>query len=217
MINPNQFIIKRKRKKYKFAKFFNAQNCFEYQDWSRKHVDCVEIGAGTGLFSVELASRHPDKTFVAVDVKADRLQKGAYEAIERGIENVYFIRARADQIGDLFLPKSVSTVWVTFPDPFPKKRSSGRRLTHKTFLGIYRAILKEEGCVRLKHDDPTFFCWSLEQFVKDGWMIDALSFDVHESSLSDEIKTTTTYESRWMKEGRVIGYASARPRCLGPS
>ena len=32
-LNPDDFIIVRKRKKYKFAKFHNAENCFEFDEW----------------------------------------------------------------------------------------------------------------------------------------------------------------------------------------
>ncbi len=206
MINPNQFIITRKRKKYKFALFANASNCFEYDQWSKKPIDVIEVGAGTGLFSVEMAAKYPHKTFVAIDVKADRLQKGAYEAIGRDIKNIFFVRARADQLLSLFQPTSVQQIWVTFPDPFPKKRSAGRRLTHPTFLAIYNQLLKNQGSLLLKHDNAAFFQWSLEQLVEQKWRIKELSFDVHESTLSDEYKMTTTYEQRWMKEGLPIGF-----------
>ena len=86
-VDPNQFVIARKRKKYKFAKFHNAKNCFELDEWRdfyQQHqpgFSRLEVGAGTGLFSVELAARYPDKLFAAIDVKADRLQKGAYIAL----------------------------------------------------------------------------------------------------------------------------------------
>lgn len=62
-VDPNQFIITRKRKKYKFALFHNSPLCFEFDEWMKREVDCLEIGAGTGLFSVELALRHPEKRF----------------------------------------------------------------------------------------------------------------------------------------------------------
>jgi tRNA (guanine-N7-)-methyltransferase len=211
-LNPEDFIIKRKRKKYKFAKFANADNCFEFEEWQQRAIDVVELGAGTGLFSVELAERHPDKTFVAVDVKADRLQKGAYQAIDRGLENIFFVRARADQIEELFELGSVDTIWLTFADPFPRKRSAGRRMTHPNFLGKYRKVLKPSGQLLIKHDNPNFFAWSLEQLVADGWRIEELSFDLHESDLNEEYKILTTYEQRWLKEGRIVGFVKARPQ-----
>lgn len=214
-IDPDQFIITRKRKKYKFAKFANAHNCFEFDAWINEKLPLgdkvsVEIGAGTGLFCVELARRHSDQVFVAIDVKADRLQKGAYEAIERGLDNVYFVRARADQIDQLFDAKSLWAIWLTFSDPYPKKRSAGRRMTHPTFLGLYANILNEHGSLLVKHDNLDFFHWTLEQLVGANWHIDELSFDLHESELSDDYKIPTTYEQRWLGEGRITQFLRAR-------
>lgn len=209
MIDPNNFVISRKRKKYKFAKFSNAKNCFEFDEWlkvqqnSQVLVDVVEVGAGTGLFSVELARRHPEKIFAALDVKADRLQKGAYAALEQGVNNIYFIRARADQVDQLFIEHSLAEIWLTFADPFPKKRSAGRRMSHPTYLAKYCSLLRPDGSFILKHDNPEFFQWSLEQLVGEKWHIAELSFDLHESELADDYKIKTTYEERWLGEGRL--------------
>lgn len=208
-IDPDQFIIARKRKKYKFAKFANSPLCFELEQWEKTRVDVIEVGAGNGLFSVELASAHPNIQYVAIDVKADRLQKGAYEAEARGLTNVRFIRARADQLGEMFEESSLDQLWLTFPDPFPKKRSAGRRLTHPTYLYTYTKMLKPTGSLCLKHDARDFFHWSLEQLVACGWRIDQLSFDLHDSDLDDDYKILTTYETRWLGEGTVTNFVKA--------
>lgn len=202
-VDPNQFIITRKRKKYKFALFHNSPLCFEFDEWVPHQVDVVEIGAGTGLFSVELALRHPEKTFLAIDVKGDRLQKGAKIAEEKGLENVFFVRARADQIDQLVEQNSLEQIWVTFPDPFPRKRSAGRRLTHPHFLKTYAELLCVDGSLIIKHDNPDFFNWSLEQLVSEGWRLKELTFDLHESDLGEDYKILTAYEQRWLGEGRV--------------
>lgn len=211
MVDPNEFIITRKRKKYRFALFANSPLCFEADEWTKRLVDCVELGAGTGHFSVELAARHPGKSFVAVDVKADRLQKGAGEAAERGLSNIAFVRARADQLTDLFDAHTLESLWLTFADPFPRKRSAGRRMTHPTYLRQYAGLLATNGAFYVKHDSRDFFCWSLEQFVAEKWHIDELSFDLHESAYSDEYKIMTTYEQRWIGEGAQINFARAIP------
>lgn len=205
-VDPDQFIITRKRKKYRFALFANSPLCFELETWVKRPVDTVEVGAGTGLFSVELARRHPDQTFVAVDVKADRLQKGALLAKEKGLTNVFFVRARADQLSELFEEQSLVSIYLTFPDPYPKLGSAGRRLTHANFLRTYRKLLKTKGNVCVKHDDRSFFLWSLEQLVCANWSIRELSFDLHESDLSDDYKIQTTYEQRWLGEGKQINF-----------
>ena len=208
-VDPNQFIITRKRKKYKFALFHNSPLCFEFDEWAPHHVDVVEIGAGNGMFTVELATRHPEQVFVAVDIKGDRLQKGAREAETRGLNNVFFVRARADQIDQLVKQNSLEQIWVTFPDPFPRKHSAGRRLTHSNFLKKYSSLLAPDGSLLIKHDDHNFFCWSLEQLVAEKWQIKELSFDLHESALSDEYKIMTTYEQRWIGEGKTINFVRA--------
>lgn len=210
-VDPDQFIITRKRKKYKFALFHNSPLCFEYDEWTPCAVNVVELGAGNGMFSVELATRHPEQVFLAVDVKGDRLQKGAREAEARGLGNVFFVRARADQLESLVAPGSLDSLWLTFSDPFPRKGSAGRRLTHPHFLARYRQALRTEGSLIIKHDNPAFFCWSLEQLVAAQWRLAELSFDLHQSDLADDYKILTAYEQRWLGEGRLTQCLRALP------
>lgn len=210
-LDPSDYVITRKRKKYRFAKYRNAPNCFEFDEWQKRSIDVIEVGAGTALFSVELASRHPEFTFLALDVKADRLQKGAYEALERGIDNVVFVRVRADQIDQLCEPGTVSAIWLTFPDPFPKKRSVGRRLTHPVYLAKYTELLKKGGALFLKHDNREFFEWTLEQLADTQWNIEELSLDLHDSDLQEDYKVLTSYERRWLDEGLKTQLVKATP------
>ncbi len=209
-IDPGQFIIKRKRKKYRFALFANSPLCFEFDEWEPHAIDAVELGAGTGLFSVELATLHPRKKFLAVDVKADRLQKGAQEAAVRRLNNIYFVRVRADQLDQIIKPYSLKALWLTFPDPFPKKRAAARRMTHPTYLKLYKKLLDPNGAFYLKHDNRDFFEWSVEQLVENKWHIEELSFDLHESDLAADYKVLTTYEQRWLGKGLSTHFVKAQ-------
>lgn len=216
-IDPHQFIITRKRKKYRFAKFHNNPLCFELGEWPKSPVDYLEIGAGNGLFTVEQATMRPQLRYLAVDVKGDRLQRGATEAEVRGFTQVSFVRARGDQLASLVDPHSVAELWITFPDPFPRKRSAARRLTAPFFLAIYREILASDGALYLKHDNRDFFIWSLEQLVANGWRIVEISFDLHDSELADHYKILTTYETKWLAEGLVTHFVKALPPVVSAS
>lgn len=212
-LDPNEFIIARKRKKYRFALFHNADNCYELADWKFWQDDrqlTVELGAGTALFAVELATRHPDKRYIAIDVKADRLQKGAHLAIERGLDNIRFIRARADQLLEVIESASVNELWLTFSDPFPRDRDAKRRLTSERFLPLYEQVLTPGGFVRQKTDDHALFDWSLEQLVRRKWQVSELSYDLHESALPDDYKIMTTYEHKWQAKGLTTYYVTAK-------
>lgn len=206
-LDPKDFIITRKRKQYRFALFHNAENCFELSDWkplTAKNL-VVEVGAGTALLLVELAKRYPSKNFIALDVKADRLQKGAGVALELGLNNISFVRARADQLLEVVKLGSVKDIWLTFSDPFPKKSDAKRRLTYPMYLEIYRkAHVLKNAHLYMKTDDHNLFDWTLEQLVATKWQIDALSYDLHESNLGDDFKLTTTYEKKWRGEGKQI-------------
>ena len=201
ILDPTNFIISRKRKLYKFALFNNSPICFEFNQWEKPNATThnLEIGAGTGYFSVDLASKNQGKNFVAVDVKADRLVKGAQRAEAEDIRNIEFLRARADQLTQAFAPNSI------------KCRNAGRRLVHPTFLKIYQELLREDGALYFKTDETNLFKWGLEQLVREGWRIERLSFDLHESDLNNNYKVMTTYESRFTKEGLKINFVKALP------
>lgn len=204
-------VIVRKRKKWKFAHFAAFENCFELHEvqpgqWGQPLI--VELGAGTADLTLALARQQPDEQFVAVDVKADRLYKGAKAALEQPLTNVAFVRAPAERLAEVFAPGSITELWLTFPDPFPRTRQAKHRLTHPAFLRIYQPLLAPGGMVRFKTDSRALFTWSLEQIVAEGWDIRELSFDLHHSKLPAEYKLTTTFERKFMAQDLPMHYVS---------
>lgn len=213
-MNPEDFIITRKRKQYKFALFYNSPLCFEAAAWQEAPLfrpDVLEVGAGNGLFSVAQASLFPDKNFVALDVKADRLQHGARQAAALGLKNIAFVRITADKLLQLFPAHSVEKLWITFPDPFPRARAAKHRLTHQRFLGIYRSLLRPNSALYFKTDNHQLFDWSIEHFITHRWMLDELTYDLHATDFPEAYKQLTTYEKRFLSEGLTTCYLRARP------
>lgn len=215
-----KLFITRKRKKWKFAHFDEWANCYQASqikpDFWRTHFPhqqplTVEIGAGTADLTLGLGRAHKDRNFVAVDVKSDRLYTGAKVALNDGLDNLAFVRAQLRGMVDLFEPASISELWVTFPDPFPRDRSAKHRLTNPSFLKIYAELLAKDGILRFKTDNRELFLWSLEQFVAEGWQLHELSFDLHESDLPTDYKITTYFERKFLAQGIPINYVSATP------
>lgn len=211
--NHKKSTVKGRRKLFKFARFADAVNCFEVNDWKlpTQKYQAIELGAGTAQISVQLARQQPDKHYLAIDVKADRLQTGARRAMAENIGNIQFLRAHADQLGTVLLPHSAQDLWLTFPDPFPKDRHIKHRLTHSRFLKMYKTLLALGGRVIFKTDSEALFDWSLEQLSECNWNVKFLTRDLHASDAPDEYKITTTYEERFIKENLPIFLLEATP------
>lgn len=223
--NLKDLFITRKRKKWKFAHFDSYVNCFSHarEDdpgivWKtlsnylpKKQSLTLEIAAGNAQFSFQLAKKYPKQNFIAVDIKSDRLYTSAKQALEEGINNIAFVRMSIYELNKVFPKNSAETIWLTFPDPFMRKRSIRRRLSHPLFLQQYREILEKDGRLKFKTDNRELFLWSLEQFVAEKWQFQELSFDLHESDLSEDYKIMTHYEKKFIAEDFAINYCSLAP------
>ncbi len=193
------------------------QNCYEISELTNEICDSfakdknliIELGAGNGFFSIELATQYPDTRFIAVDVKADRLYSGARVALNQELNNIIFLRSHALQLVNILQPHSVHQIWLTFSDPYPKEKQAKHRLTHTTYLQIYRKLLTKHGNFHFKTDNHNLFCWSLEQCVLNNMVFSSLSFDLHRSKVSDDCKIMTTYEKRYVISGLPIHYLQA--------
>lgn len=231
---PNDGLyITRKRKLWKFAHFDSYANCFSHareQDGQKTYRDIssyfarpereeehqerkivLEIAAGNAQFSFQLAKKYPEVNFIAVDIKSDRLYTSAKQALEEGVKNIAFVRMSINEIDNVFPKNSVETIWLTFPDPFMRKRSIRRRLSHSAFLSRYQSLLEDTGKLKFKTDNRDLFLWSLEQFVASKWQFEELTFDLHESNFPDDYKIKTYYETKFMNEGFAINYCAVNP------
>lgn len=215
-------IITRKRKLYKFAHFKDYKNCYSFMrgdikfslekslsTWfSDDNPRILEIAAGNAQFSLNLAKKYPNLDFVAADIKSDRLYTSAKQALEQDINNIVFTRINMQELKSALMPESIQTIWLTFPDPYLRKRSVRRRLTHPDFLNSYKKLLTKNGDLKFKTDNRELFLWSLEQFVGQKWKIKELSFDLHESNLPDDYKIKTYYEEKYTKNKIPINFAT---------
>lgn len=119
----------------------------------------------------------------------------------------------------------VDKIYLNFSDPWPKRKYEQRRLTSRTFLSIYKRILKQSADVEFKTDNKEFFDFSLKSFKDNGWVIEDLNYDIHEietlkERLASEGKTMdeyfatklmTEYEKKFTKKGNKICFLKARP------
>ncbi len=167
----------------------------------------MEIACGKGEYAVGMARRYPQRNFIGIDRKGERIWRGAKTALDDGLTNVFFVQTDAENLTDLFPEKFVSEIWITFPDPFPKKSQTARRLTSPRYLILYNHALKPGGTVHLKTDDDNLFEFTIKSLKSLNCLIYDITFDLYGDSVSDEILTLkTTFERRHLEAGRSIKY-----------
>ena len=168
----------------------------------------LELACGRGEYSVQLAQQFPESNFIGVDVKGDRIWKGSTWAVEKELINIGFLRTNILLINNFFEDDEVNEIWITFPDPRPKKRDVKRRLTSPRFIDLYKGIIKPGGFVRIKTDNTDLYNYSLEVLQKrDDIASLASSSDVYQSELKEECyDIKTRYEEMFSAKGESIKY-----------
>lgn len=117
----------------------------------------LELACGKGDYTLALARRFPQRNFMGVDVKGNRIWRGAKTALNEKLGNVAFLRTQIDKLNEYFLPGEVEQIWITFPDPFLRKSRARHRLTHPRFLALYQQVLPKGATINLKTDSPQLY------------------------------------------------------------
>lgn len=171
----------------------------------------LELACGKGEYTTSLAASNPDKNFIGVDIKGDRIWKGANRAKDLDLENVRFLRCFIDHLDEFFGSEEVSEIWITFPDPFLKKSKSNKRLTSPKFLDVYRKVAQKDAIVHLKTDSKPLFDFTTEVVTEQNLPVLKKIDDLYsESVIPDELSIQTYYEKKHLERGRTIQYIRFR-------
>jgi len=158
------------KKLIRFEAIKGYENVFEYPvnakgTWKaffkNDNPITLELACGKGEYAVGLGKMHPNRNYIGIDIKGNRIWRGATNALEQGLKNVAFIRSLIDKVPDYFNPAEIDEIWITFPDPQLRGSKAKKRLTHPKFLRLYQQILKPGGIIHLKTDSPDLY-----QFTK---------------------------------------------------
>ena len=181
------------------------------------HPLILELGCGKGEYTIGLAANHPSKNFIGVDLKGNRIWRGAKTALEDKLENVAFLRTRIENIPSCFGSNEVDEIWITFPDPQPQKGRVKKRLTSPQFLERYKKMLKPKGIIHLKTDSAPLYEYTLEVVKENNLSLLQNTNDLYALLNSVDIENSddfppetfsiqTFYEQKFSKKGFKICY-----------
>ena len=180
----------------------------------------LEIGAGKGAFACQMAQRHSDACYIAMERVTDCVVIAAERAasLEYGeLENLRFMIDTADNLMRIFRKNSVDRLFLNFSDPWPKKGYAKRRLTHRRYLAVYMNLLKDGGVIRFKTDNDALFDFSLEEIEAMGLECRIVTRDLHASEWAAD-NIMTEYETSFSSQGKNINMLEVvKPSGFAPS
>jgi len=177
--------------------------------FKNKHSITLELACGKGEYTVGLGTMYPDRNFIGIDLKGNRIWRGAKTALDNGLKNVAFIRSLIDKVCDYFNPGEVSEIWITFPDPQLRGSKAKKRLTHPKFLRLYQEILTKDGLVNLKTDSPDLYQFTKTVINLFGFTLLEDTDNVHALPLvKPELLIKTHYEGLDIAKSNRIHYVS---------
>ena len=208
-----------KDKLRRFAEIDTFANVFQLEEgmplkgnWVKTNFEntnplVLELACGKGEYAVNLAQLFPDKNFIGIDYKGNRIWRGAKTALEEKIKNVAFLRIQIENLPDYFSEGEIDEIWITFPDPQPQLSREKKRLTAPRFLDKYKQLLKKGGRVNLKTDNDQLYLYTCEKVEELGLIVHKKTNDLYTSDLvTEELSIKTYYEKKYLLHDKNINY-----------
>lgn len=168
---------------------------------------CLELGMGRGIFIIAMAKQYPNLNFIGLEIDGSQTATAIKNIGTKKLNNLKIICADANNIIEYF-GKEISTIYLTFSEPWPKKQDEKKRFTSMNYLKLYDRIFKKNKHIVLKTDNKILFASSLENLSKYWYTFEKVSLDLHH----DERKIPnlmTDFEVQYYKENRPIYYVDA--------
>ncbi|MCP4122079.1 MAG: tRNA (guanosine(46)-N7)-methyltransferase TrmB [Bacteroidetes bacterium] len=171
----------------------------------------LELACGKGDYTLGLAQLFPEKNFVGMDLKGNRIWSAAKVGEQLGLTNIGFVRAQIDHIDDYFDENEIDEIWITFADPYLKPSKWKKRLTSSKFLKLYKPILKSGGLIHLKTDNEVLYEFTLEVIKEQGLELIHNYDDIYAAGVTNLTHNIQTYyEKMHLKNGLTIKYVCFR-------
>lgn len=164
----------------------------------------LEIGMGKGDFIYNMALKYPDINFIGIEKYTGVIAR-AIKKYPESLPNLKIINMDALNLNHVF-DHEISTIYLNFSDPWPKKRTEKRRLTSDIFLKIYDNVFKDNKKIIMKTDNIILFASSIVSLSLYGYIIKEVNLDLANSDIPN-IKTE--YETKFMEKGFKINYLVA--------
>ena len=191
---------------------FVINNPFNYKNkWNdlfqNKNEIHLELGMGRGDFIINMAKKYPNINFVGLELDEGQIATAAKRLENNECKNLKLIKADARDLDKIF-GREINTIYLTFSEPWPKKKDANKRFTHESYLRLYDRIFKKNKHIIMKTDNKILFASALESLSQYWYEFKRVSLDLHHDENNIE-NIMTDFEKQYFKENRQIYYVDA--------
>ena len=130
----------------------------------------IEVGCGKGKFLTARAKANPDCDFLGIERMLERVRLFDGKCRRGKIDNAKVLRLEALYTFHYLLPAHhARTVYVFFPDPWPKKKHHSHRLFGPLFLNALWKRLEIGGKLEFATDHKEYFETVCQCFEDDAF------------------------------------------------
>ncbi|WP_143308182.1 tRNA (guanosine(46)-N7)-methyltransferase TrmB [Chitinophaga vietnamensis] len=182
-----------------------------HEHFQNNHPLTLELACGKGDYTLGLARMFSNRNIIGVDLKGNRIWRGAKTALDEKLSNAAFLRTQIDKLNNYFAPGEIEEIWITFPDPFLRQSKAKKRLTHPKFLQLYQPLLAPGATINLKTDSAELYRFTQEVIAAAGCTTIEDIADVYAMpEVPALLRIQTYYEGMHLKDGRTIRYLKFR-------
>ena len=183
----------------------NVEELLNFYFGNRKPFT-LEIGCGHGDYTIELAKMYPERNFIGIDYKGDRIYAAASKANELNLKNAAFLVSGAEKLAEIFSRKKVEEIFIPFPDPhYPQKNF--KKLVAKNFLNVYKNIVTENAKGHFKTDNEELYNYALNILRTDNYKVHFATSNLYALQGLDHYHSIKSkYEKQYLEKGKEIKY-----------
>ena len=173
----------------------------------------LEIGFGGSEHLIYRALETPNIGFIGVEPFVNGVAKAVAEIARNNIQNIRLHHGDAVDVLASLPDGCISSLYLLYPDPWPKRRQRKRRFVSLPTLKAMHRVLSAKGKFYFASDIDDYVGWALG-LVKASGLFD------WQAEMSQDWQTPydnwpgTRYEAKAYREGRVPTYLRFMKTCV---
>ena len=164
----------------------------------------IEIGFGGGEHLAHQAKSNPEIGFIGCEPYLNGVAMLLGKIENEELENVKVYPGDVRHLFDVLPPKSISRVFLLYPDPWTKKRHHRRRFVTQDYLAPLAKIMKEDAIFHVATDIEDYVRQTLQEVLANGFKAQTYLSQNQQTAWPDWV--STRYEQKALREGRTPHY-----------